>query len=161
MNPYLNNNPYFNPYFFNTQNQFNSPTNERILPPQQILQAKGKASIDALKMSANSSVLIADETAPIVWKCTSDSLGNVTAEPFDITPHKDEQQVMQENVNELILDLNKRLTELESKYEQSLIERTESNIVEVEPTKTNDARNKKPSNIFKSNDGKQSKYETN
>lgn len=42
------------------------------LPPQQILQANGKASIDAIRMSPNSSVLIADTTEPIVWKCVSD-----------------------------------------------------------------------------------------
>ena len=108
-------------------------------------------------MSPNSSVLIADETAPIVWKCVSDSLGNVTATPFDISEHKDEQVVQQENVNALILDLNERLTRLENNYEQSIIERNnESNDAEVEPTKGNDARNKKSSNAPKSNDAKQS-----
>lgn len=60
-----------------------------ILPPQQALQANGKASISALRMSPNSSVLIMDTTAPIVWLCTSDGLGNVTPVAYDITPHKD------------------------------------------------------------------------
>ena len=63
------------------------------LPPQQILQANGKASIDAIRMAPNSSVLIADTTQPIVWKCVSDGLGNVTAEAFDITHHKTEEEV--------------------------------------------------------------------
>lgn len=159
MNPFLN--QYYNPYLLNQMNQANQlgqyqPNTSPILPPQQILQAKGKESINALKMSPNSSVLIADETAPIVWKCVSDSLGNVTATPFDISEHKDEQVVQQENVNALILDLNERLTRLENNYEQSIIERNESDIIEVEPVKTNDTRGKKSSNAPKSNDGKQS-----
>lgn len=69
--------------------QFQQPA----LPQQQILTANGKASIDALKMSPNSSVLIADSTAPIVWKCVSDSLGNVTSEAYDISLHVDKPPV--------------------------------------------------------------------
>lgn len=106
------NQPYFNPY----QPFYTQTPKQNMLPPQQILQANGKASIDTLCMSPNSSVLIADETAPIVWKCTSDSLGNVTAEPFDITPHKEEKQ---EDVFDRI---NSRLDRLEGVInEQSFI----------------------------------------
>lgn len=64
-------------------------TGSNVLPPQQVLQANGRASINALRMSPNSSVLIMDSTAPMVWLCTSDGLGNVTPVPYDITPHKD------------------------------------------------------------------------
>ena len=71
----------------NPQPQMGVQTN--VLPPQQVLQANGKASINALRMSPNSSVLIMDTTAPLVWLCTSDSLGNVTSIPYDITAHKD------------------------------------------------------------------------
>lgn len=66
--------------------QMGSPN---VLPPQQVLQANGKASISALRMSPNSSALIMDTTAPMVWLCTSDSIGNVTPVPYDISPHKD------------------------------------------------------------------------
>ena len=65
------------------------PSASNILPPQQVVQANGKSSISALRMSPNSSVLIMDTTAPIVWLCTSDGLGNVTPIAYDITPHKD------------------------------------------------------------------------
>lgn len=60
-----------------------------VLPAQQVLQANGKASISAIRMAPNSSVLVMDTTAPMVWLCTSDSLGNVTPVAYDITPHKD------------------------------------------------------------------------
>ena len=91
-------------------------TAQNVLPPQQILQAKGKESIDMIRMSPNSSVLIADETAPIVWKCISDSLGNVSAYPFDISPHKDEEQKVQENLTEIVANMEERLKRLEDEY---------------------------------------------
>ena len=96
---------------------------QNILQPQQILQANGKASIDALRLAPNSSVLIADSTAPIIWKCVSDSLGNVTATAFDITLHKDEAQIEKEQTVEKLNEIVERLNRLEQKYE-SFISRT-------------------------------------
>ena len=96
------------------------------LPPQQILQANGKASIDAIRMSPNSSVLIADTTEPIVWKCVSDGLGNVTAEAFDITHHKTEEEVEKENTNNLLTNISMRLERLENKYESFIDRHNES-----------------------------------
>lgn len=97
-----------NPYF-----------RQNILPQQQILQANGRASIDMLQMAPNSSVLIADANEPIVWKCVSDSIGNVTAQAFDITPRKSEAEVKQDYMQ----SIDERLTRLEAKYE-SIIGRT-------------------------------------
>ena len=86
----LNNGYYqaaYQPYVQQYAPQYQQQSN--VLPPQQVLQANGKASIDALRMSPNSSALIMDSTAPIVWLCTSDSLGNVSSTPYDISQHKD------------------------------------------------------------------------
>lgn len=66
---------------------------QNVLPPQTVTQVNGKASVDALKMSPNSSVLLMDTTDPIVWLCTSDGIGNVTSVAYDITPHKEEPPV--------------------------------------------------------------------
>lgn len=96
------------------------------LPPQQILQANGKASIDSIRMSPNSSALIADTTQPIVWKCISDGLGNVKAEAFDITPHKTEEQVEKENLNSTLNEINDRLKKLEKNYESFISRNNES-----------------------------------
>ena len=113
-----------------------------ILPPQQILQANGRQSIDNLRMSPNSSALIADTTAPIVWKCVSDSLGNVTAEAYDISPHKDEKQIEQENMTTLLNDINERLKRLEGDYE-SITKR--NNDTKVSANRTDNQNNKKSS----------------
>ena len=127
------------------------------LPPQQILQANGKASIDAIRMSPNSSVLIADTTEPIVWKCVSDGLGNVTAEAFDITHHKTEAEVEKETTNNLLTDISKRLERLENKYESTFNRHYESTD-ETTYADSNDI-SKSPDGFAKSRP-KQSKYET-
>lgn len=69
------------------------PYQPNFLPQQQIIQVNGKASIDALKMAPNSSVLIMDTTAPMVWMCVSDGLGNVTSTAYDIAVHKDPEPI--------------------------------------------------------------------
>ena len=79
------------------------------LPQQQVVQANGKASIDALRMAPNSSVLIMDKTAPIVWLCTSDGLGNVTSVPYDIIPHKDPAPIDVNGLEDRIRRLEERL----------------------------------------------------
>lgn len=127
------------------------------LPPQQILQANGKESIKAIRMSPNSSVLIADTTAPIVWKCVSDGLGNVTTEAFDISHHKTEEEVEKENTTNLLNQISERLERLENKYESVIDRNYESS------SKTTYSDDK---GIAKSTDGittvnaKQSRYET-
>lgn len=114
------------------------------LPPQQILQANGKSSIDAIRMSPNSSVLIADTTKPIVWKCISDGLGNVTAEAYDISPHKTEEQVEKENLNSTLNEIIERLKRLEKNYE-SITERNNES--------SNKTINANSSNVSKSSNG--------
>lgn len=87
-NPYMQNNQMYNNVYSQQLQQLQSQGNN-VLPPQQVPQANGKASIDTLQMSPNSSILIMDTSAPIVWLCVSDGLGKVTATPYDITVHQD------------------------------------------------------------------------
>ena len=115
-------NPYLNPYLAQPQNM---NFQQNMLPPQQILQANGKASVDAIRLSPNSSVLIADSTRPIIWKCISDSLGNTTSEAFDVSPHKDEEEIKQDAFNSDLRNIEHRLERLEREYE-SIIRRSQS-----------------------------------
>lgn len=89
--------------------------NQNILPQQQVLQANGKASIDALRMAPNSSVLIMDSKDPIVWLCTTDGLGNVTSTAYDITPHKDPDPVDVNGLETRVASIESILTRLEEK----------------------------------------------
>ena len=83
-----------------------------ILPPQQVLQVDGKASIDKIRMSPNSSLLALDRTAPIIWLCSSDGIGNVTATPFDYTKHEDEPEITMSSLQEQLDELKSSVSQI-------------------------------------------------
>lgn len=85
------------------------------LPPQQIIQVNGKASVDMIQLAPNSSVLVMDTSAPIVWLCVSDGIGKVTATPYDITEHKQEPAPDQKGIEQRLAILEKTISELEAK----------------------------------------------
>lgn len=135
---------HYNPYLNQGSN---------MLPPQQILQANGKASIDSLRMSPNSSVLIADSTAPIVWRCVSDGLGNVTSQAFDIVPHKTQEEIEKDNLANVIGNLEKRIKALEEQNDKSTSKQySKSDDDKYLEDKKDAARSKKSGGNSKSND---------
>ena len=137
----------YNPYYSPTYPQNN------MLPSQQIPIANGLESVKNIRMSPNSSALIADSQNPWIYKCISDSLGNVSTQIFDISPHKDEEQVKKEQ-NEIILaDLVQRIERLENESN------TKWNSTKHEPDKTDVEsykERKQPTGNGKPNDAKQS-----
>lgn len=90
---------YWNPPMMNTGN----------LPQYEIIQVSGENGVDAFQMGPNSSVLLADTTAPIVWLVKTDGAGYKTKVPYDITPHQATPPVNLNNIEE-------RLTRLEELY---------------------------------------------
>ena len=100
-----------------------------ILPAQQVLQANGKASIDAIRLTPNSSVFVLDTTAPIVWLCVSDSLGNVSATPYDIKVHEEPTACENNGFEE-------RLAALEENIKKLMGEKHESNASTVKSKQT-------------------------
>ena len=120
--------PYTNPY----QPLFSPfavpqpvPQTQNVLPAQQVLQASGKTSVESIRMAPNSSVLVMDTTAPIVWLCTSDGLGNVTSAPYDITPHKDAGPAQIGDLEARLLQVEKNVSSIMQKWED--IDHAESN----------------------------------
>lgn len=106
---------------------------------QQIPTANGRASVDNVKLAPNSSVLIADSTLPIIYRCVSDSLGNVTTTTFDISLHKDEEQIKKEQTELILADLVQRIERLEH---ESNTKRSNTDDEEYESNKTNDEHGK-------------------
>ena len=91
---------------------------ENVLPPQTVTQVSGKSSVDALKMSPNSSVLLLDNTQPVVWLCTSDGIGKVTAVPYDISEHKDKTQADVDSLETRVARIEGVLSNLVSRAEE-------------------------------------------
>lgn len=73
---------------------------------QEIIRVNGRNGAMSVQMAPSSSVLVLDETAPLVWLCQTDGAGYLTVTPFDIAPHQEAPQV---SVN----DLSARLARLE------------------------------------------------
>lgn len=103
--------PYFGQQFGGFVQQPQTPT----LPQQQIIQVNGKASVDTIQLAPNSSVLLMDTTAPIVWMCVSDGVGKVSSTPYDITVHKDKPPIDVENIEQRISNIEKIISEMEGK----------------------------------------------
>lgn len=102
----------YQPYYYQQQAQAHP-----VLPQQQIIQVNGKASVDTIQLAPNSSVLVMDTSAPIVWMCVSDGVGRVTSTPYDITVHQDTPPV---DVN----GIEERLSAVENKISQMMEMRT-------------------------------------
>ena len=102
--------PYNGLYGGLTNGQYNyTPNYQNALQGQingSILKVSGINGVNALNLAPNTSVLALDETAPIVWLVSADGAGYKTPTPYDITPHKDQQEEKQSNFEE-------RLTRLE------------------------------------------------
>ena len=133
------NNPYyaaFNPY--GAMAQHSTPT----LQPQQIIQVNGKASVDTIQLAPNSSVLLMDTTAPMVWMCVSDGVGKVSATAYDIKVHEEKPPVDVESIEQRISKVEKIISEWEDKinvksYADS--SNSKSNNAKYQPSQTNHA----------------------
>lgn len=86
------------------------------LPAQQIIQVNGKASVDTIQLAPNSSVLVMDTSAPIVWMCVSDGVGRVTSTAYDITIHEEKQIMEASNMEQRIAALETAIAEMEARY---------------------------------------------
>lgn len=128
---------------FGQQTPQPAPQASNILPPQQVPQVDGKKSVDTLQMSPNSSVLLMDKTAPIVWLCVSDGLGKVTATAYDIALH---QEVPPFDVAGFAQTVETRLQALESKFSEVDIDADKSDARNAQPAKANGWSGKPRSN---------------
>lgn len=74
-----------NPYM----DRLNSMTRQNSMMPvqQEIVRVNGKEGAEAYRMAPNSSVLLLDETAPLVWCKMTDGAGYPTMTAYEITPY--------------------------------------------------------------------------
>ena len=83
-NPY---NPY-NPYQQNQQSFMPSQA-----PRQELVKVNGRPGAEAYQMAPNSSAVLLDETAPIVWLVQTDGAGYKSLSPYSISPYQPEPPV--------------------------------------------------------------------
>ena len=91
-------NPMINPYL-NAQQPF------RQQPKQEVVKVSGINGVNAYQLAPNSSVLLLDTTAPIVWLVQTDGAGYKTSTPYDIMPHESEEEVQYKSLEDRITKL--------------------------------------------------------
>ena len=103
--------PQYNPYAYQ-QMQFQQPT---IPQKTEVVRVSGKGGAEAFQMAPNSSIVLLDETAPVIWLKTTDGAGYPTLTPYDIAPHKDPETINIQNMQ----SLEDRISRLESIVNES------------------------------------------
>ena len=58
------------------------------LPKQEIVRVNGENGAKAYQLAPNSSALLLDESAPLVWLVQTDGAGYKTAVPYTIAPYQ-------------------------------------------------------------------------
>lgn len=91
----------YNPY--QTYNQFQNP--------QQVVKVNGRNGAEMYQIPANSSVLLLDETAPIVWLKQTDGAGYPTLSPYTITPYEPETPVDVHSLEERVKKLEEAIND--------------------------------------------------
>lgn len=79
----------FNPYQGVNPAYLNQANNHSMLQPQQVVKVNGRNGAEMYQMAPNSSTLLLDESAPIVWFVQTDGAGYKTLSPYDVSPHQD------------------------------------------------------------------------
>ena len=104
----------------NYQNMYNyNPYGFNRFPTYEVIKVNGKPGVDAFQMGPNSSVLLLDETANIVWLAQTDGAGYKTATPFTITPFVEKPPVDMNALTEKIDGIEAELKELREMYAKS------------------------------------------
>ena len=83
--PYMAPNQTVNPYL----DRLNAMQSMAPAPRYEIIHVNGRRGAESLRMAPNSTCLMLDDTAPIVWLATTDGAGYPSLTPYNITPYKD------------------------------------------------------------------------
>lgn len=104
-------NPYLNPYLNMYQQQNQQPIQQQ-MPKQEVVKVNGENGARAYPLGANSSILMLDETQPILWLKVTDGASYPTITPYMISPYKPPEVAQKE---ELYAGIESRLAKLEEK----------------------------------------------
>jgi hypothetical protein len=83
------------------------------LPQQQVVTVAGAESLAQIQLAPNSSMLVMDQGAPVVYLVQSDGVGKVTATAYDIAPHKAKEQIERESMDARLSALEAAVKRLE------------------------------------------------
>ena len=77
----------------------------------EVIKVSGRAGAEMFQMAPNSSVLLLDETAPIIWLKTTDGAGYPTLTPYAITLYEPEPEASISDIVERIKKLEEQIND--------------------------------------------------
>lgn len=92
------------------QNQLSQLLQQSLQPQiaqQNVVEVTGRGGAEAYSLGPNSSVLLLDNTAPIVWLVKTDGAGYKSLKPYDIKEHEEKPPV------DHYKELDERISKLE------------------------------------------------
>lgn len=102
-------------YPYNNQNQLSQLLLQQAIQPQtaqtKVVEVTGRAGAEAYQLGPDSSILLLDNTAPIVWLVKTDGAGYKSLSAYDITPHEekapeDQYKSLEERITKLEETIN-------------------------------------------------------
>ena len=96
--------PYATPY----QTRYNAPQ-QAFGSKLEVIRVNGKNGAEAFQMPPNSSIILLDESAPLIWLKMTDGAGYPTITPYRIEPLKSEPPVDMAALETRIKRLEERL----------------------------------------------------
>lgn len=98
-------------YPYNPSNQLSQLLLQQAIQPQsaqtKVVEVTGRNGAEAFNLGPDSSILLLDNTAPIVWLVKTDGAGFKSLIPYDIKPHEEQKPIDQYKA------LEERITKLE------------------------------------------------
>lgn len=84
------------------------------LQRQEVIRVNGRNGAEAYQMAPNSSILLLDETAPVIWLKTTDGASYPTITGYTISPMKEKPAVVEVQPDlEIFANLEARIKKLE------------------------------------------------
>jgi hypothetical protein len=112
---------YQNPYsqFMGSQMAMNPYQGMTPAAPQmQVTKVNGEGGANAFSMGPNSSALLLDTSGTMIWAVTTDGAGYKTVVPYDILPHKSQEQVAVKSLEERIKRLEDMINDRHSEADE-------------------------------------------
>ena len=87
-------------------------------PQMQVTKVNGAGGANAFSMGPNSSALLLDASGAMIWAVTTDGAGYKTVVPYDIIPHKDQEKLTFEGLENRIKRLEEMINDRHSETDK-------------------------------------------
>lgn len=90
-------------------------------PQMQVTRVNGEGGANTFNMGPNSSALLLDTSGTMIWAVTTDGAGYKTVVPYDIFPHKSQEQAAVKSLEERIKRLEDMINDRHSEADERSI----------------------------------------